>query len=1541
MWEHFPDGLSAEGAKSKRPVVDAPIQQPMRANLKPAQQRKPSADQKRVRRQMARQAAEDTYGPRGYRVLGCAECGNPVAGDYDRAQCLKCGATYTPLDKADATALGLRENEVVRLSLGERYVVAVPYSSVFASSTSTTTSKEITAMSQQPTEAHLIQRLAQATTLVEQAAIQTQIETLRAARREHVAASDALDWDGMGVLPPTREQRMAQSLLGGTAALPGATGSMRMGTTDATDWLADLTPSDTPDPVLSATARAEAVRWFEGLWSAVKQTPEEFSVQAKNAAARIGTQYGLQSTAAASVFLDQVAHLASREGIAFTAAEYAGGSPKHGDTAVCHADGKPIEFFDGQWMHYAGGPSHNDVYPGTPKEVADGVAMGSRHHALDETVDTYVSDGRTTQPVGVEPETDSLDEWTIGTDLNGGEDPKSTNSANAPSLSEGDAPEQATDEGIENPNFGQSGVDKSTFNVGNTDDKMSTQGGRRTAGHAYDNGDPIGGGWGSHDVPCRECGKPANDPAHLFGTDGRYSASKRTAAYECGYCAGTGRVSNGAPGMDLGPGFPAFLDCPMCKGTGEVSTTRDRDRKPYRMSALSIEAQMAAEFGSPAGRGIQTYAQEEQSTSADGLSSARAPEDAPSMSEGDEVEGDHSESATQEPGQGAQDLSQARPTDNLHGVNWGSTAARRTAAAPGEKVKKTDLVVGDAYEEDGRKFHVVFNDGKDLSIADFGGNGYWDTADSTLVTYLGTADEVMGLPNFASSRSTAARAQRVASGTCWCGKPAAYKVPVDPEVTNPNTEMGDGQPGLLVCEEHMDKDGYEKVGSRKHASDRDEGYAQGKADLPSGKRSGDYSESERSAHSAEWWAGYEEAIEDGYAQSRAREGSRRQPSHTLSAIASSFAGKPVSPTVATLAQGLSRCASMNDAVGSVSARQIVAALARSAEAPLNVRLALAEHLALQVGDMVAYESTCPNSSCEEHGTAFVRDDLFQSDDEEALCPVCDTPLVSTSTTASRRTAGDSVKVQTIPECDICKYEQNRPGIPAAYDGKTVMGPWANMCEAHFSTHGVGLGTGRGQRLVQASRRHANGDAVEAQSTCKVCGDAIAKDGDSYHHDNGEKHDHEAQPGGESKEGRRAPFSREAADDRKRHSTTCPKCSAQMDDVTVSGDTLTARCDKCGWSGSKTKTAAAPWPMKDNPNFPGEQMPACPTCGGNVVMEGTPLSQKGKGPMGTTLVCENGHRTYFPNKTAARRTAGNSAVAEESSKKHTQTDRGDGYWTATCKNCGGGLRRKDMASSGWTHSKTNTKWCPEGEAKESRLTSFASRVQAGLSRVVAEADALGVSLREGDIVEVTSGDSGGRVDEGVVQGFFGGEVLVSFDDSNASYIHPSRLVRVASRRVEDQPLFNASRRTAADHSRCEHRQGYCEVLKNAPADTFSLSDAKNEDGEWIMSPEQIRAEMYYSEDPGDAQDRWYAEGSRTASPSRYDGGGAWKAQVAGNGESTWSGNGVTFDTPEEAKAWIADLSMKWFGFDLGRVVPADTPTGEPVDLSDPQITHNFR
>jgi hypothetical protein len=55
-----------------------------------------------------------------------------------------------------------------------------------------------------------------------------------------------------------------------------------------------------------------------------------------------------------------------------------------------------------------------------------------------------------------------------------------------------------------------------------------------------------------------------------------------------------------------------------------------------------------------------------------------------------------------------------------------------------------------------------------------------------------------------------------------------------------------------------------------------------------------------------------------------------------------------------------------------------------------------------------------------------------------------------------------VKMVKIPNCDLPGHEYP---VPAAYDGKTVMGPWAYMCEAHFVKYGICLGTGQGQNLI--------------------------------------------------------------------------------------------------------------------------------------------------------------------------------------------------------------------------------------------------------------------------------------------------------------------------------------------------------------------------------------------------------------------------------------------------------------------------------------------
>ncbi len=65
---------------------------------------------------------------------------------------------------------------------------------------------------------------------------------------------------------------------------------------------------------------------------------------------------------------------------------------------------------------------------------------------------------------------------------------------------------------------------------------------------------------------------------------------------------------------------------------------------------------------------------------------------------------------------------------------------------------------------------------------------------------------------------------------------------------------------------------------------------------------------------------------------------------------------------------------------------------------------------------------------------------------------------------------EQVTVASLPACDFCNQSGDRGEhlvgqVDATYDGKTVHGPWANMCQSHFDLYGVGLGTGKGQRLV--------------------------------------------------------------------------------------------------------------------------------------------------------------------------------------------------------------------------------------------------------------------------------------------------------------------------------------------------------------------------------------------------------------------------------------------------------------------------------------------
>ena len=52
----------------------------------------------------------------------------------------------------------------------------------------------------------------------------------------------------------------------------------------------------------------------------------------------------------------------------------------------------------------------------------------------------------------------------------------------------------------------------------------------------------------------------------------------------------------------------------------------------------------------------------------------------------------------------------------------------------------------------------------------------------------------------------------------------------------------------------------------------------------------------------------------------------------------------------------------------------------------------------------------------------------------------------------------STEVAVLPKCDYCDKL-------AAYDAKTCLGPWTNLCHEHYAKYGIGLGLGKGQKLI--------------------------------------------------------------------------------------------------------------------------------------------------------------------------------------------------------------------------------------------------------------------------------------------------------------------------------------------------------------------------------------------------------------------------------------------------------------------------------------------
>jgi hypothetical protein len=1469
MWDDIAPGLSTEAAKPKRPEVDAPTQQRMKADIRPAQQRKPTADQKRVRRQMARQAGAvptaaeidamgegevvtvrvppgeanngngvlhyftkrgdrfyqgtaDTRGRTGADILSafhaidarynaeihlkelssspfangghlsskqasaersvpCADCGGALYGDYSMVHCSKCGASAVPTVKADADLLGLKGSEVFRIGTNGLLMAVTPsHTGAFDGSpsiwapntpianvwgkdyfsleevvarmsaidfsggpsddrvsewdalqavltqhsnrndfalTASTTTKESTAMTQ-PTEQDLIQRLARATTLVEQSALQIQLENVRTASRESAAQEGSLDWGSMGALPPTREQQSAASLISGASHMAGVTASTRLGHTDATDWLMDMSPAETPDTALSAVARASATNWFQSVWGPVKQDREEFSVQAHNAARRDCAMFGLQSTAAASVYMDQIKHLASREGLSLV--------------------------------------------------------------ALETTVDTYVSDGKTTTPVGVSPSTasDSMDEWTIGTDLNGGSDPKSTSTeGDAPSMKEGDTPENATGESLDNPNFGE-GPDKSEWAVGNTDDKMSTQGGRKTAGVNVSkvkivdrNTDTFSG--------VTDDGTTVQ--FHLSPEDGK-------------------RVRD-VMFSDLGINFSGLeieqSDIITEQGGGNSMSGPSR--------SASIEARMAAEFGGY-GHGIQTYAQEEQSGAADGLSSATAPEDAPSLSEGSQPEGDHAESFTQNNGEGAKDMSSATDSDRPGGgVEWGSTAARTP--------RHSLASIGSTFA------------GKPVSqnVALFG---------KALTAAASLNDSVGGVSIRRVAHALANNAE----------------VPANVRTALMEHLAADGS-ACSVCGDKIAKDPSGEDPSTYH---HDNGEKHDHEAKPAGGESKEAQRAPFVREAAGDWKVGDRLTRDG----KTYEVTRISPAG--SAGTSEADGPTYHATI--VVDGEVKSGGYTADIWSKSASNQTSAFSKT-----SARTAADNAVCSKCGYNIyknadgSWVGQDDKTSCGDGGTHSPRESKESAKSD--TCPKCSAHMSNVVTNAD-----NTVLTAT---CDSCGWSGSKRKTAGAYaggspkhgdtakchkDGKSIEffdGAWYHLNSDPAPSHNdVHPGT---------PKEIADGTAMGSKVAGEVP-EAFKQNWDKGDGDDADKKD-------ESDEGKPWENSATAAFRR--------RVQANLSRVIAGGD----------------------FRLTDAQNDEGEW---------------TMSPEQIRAEMNAGMDRDPGDETDDWYRDAARHTAGTSASPEAGSETFTQTDRGDGYKKAKCKNCGGGLRRKDMAASGWTHSKTNTKWCPEGEAKTAAKSSNCENGN--------HSSCTGSSC-SCSCHKASKSDYSGACGDG--------------DHSECSMNHGATKATMGDRDClcPDPSHKKTGSKQAATYT-CVHCGNGIHGLQDPTGQRAGISWSDQPNTINSIDDRGFQCGMNFTTGLHEPAADWHEGSRKTAN-------GDWIAQVAGVGEGVWSGNGMTFDSPDSAKAWIADLSTRWFGFDMGRVVPVGTPSRQPVDMDDPTITHNFR
>lgn len=943
LWDHVEmDGLDATAAKSKRPELqDTPQHERMRAGIKPAQQKAPSSDQKKVQRQQARTAEKES---------------------------------------------------------------------------------EMT----QPTEADLLNRLATATTLTDQSLAAEALSNFRMERVASARRDASIDWDAVSTpaagqsfyLPPTTAGRV----------------------THDSDWLQFAAVDTFDDKQMSDAMRAEATLWYEAQWDLLKADPVEMHVATSNASIRAASPYGLQSTAAAGVFVEQVNHLHRKAGL----------------TVLADSDSKP------PWLQDKIDGKDSDAKKDDDAKSGDDSKGSGDTSSTDDGGDHPEDEEWATNPGASEPPVNPKKTNLPPAFLDQQKKSSSITSATVTAVTTGPDAFAGGADPVQPPPYNlPNGSDYTPPSNQQTFDGLVNDENKGGADPKTDTGDSPSLGEGS---------PPASDTAGSDGVTPPLSdtsdntADNKSTTY-------TDPLPTGGKGASL-TAEKGYSPCPNHKDQSFHTSSG--------MCSCGSNHRQWASNTNPGGK-KSSLIERLRSVFADdnGLDTS----DSPSLATGTSPEGDTTQSpvtpatngtetfdASTWAGQGQDPL----PTGGTGNAAGGPIAGTPTASLHTEAMKDGDTATCHC----GRPIQAMdyawyhLNDGKPFDWASHGPQTYPNTpkeqadADAkkqSALTQIGqrVSENAKTANVVVFGRALASMASLDEERAGFTGNDIVAMVLASGDITPEDRDslsalasgvVNDADHAVLDAKWRQSFDALNAAGLEADADHPIAADYRAASDAVNhANRSRDFS----------IMTGQPTAARQGVMPPFSHEGAK---SDVCPKCGSHMSDVKVSGNTMTAKCG--SCGWHGTKTKKSSGLQ-TEALQSVTVVPLSGTLG---------GD-----PKCLGGLCTRPATFAVRPAGSSGQGPVVNQYACDSHVGDIAGNMSKHgsvTAGDAynkTEVHHLPDCDICEYDAGKPGVPAQYDGKTIHGPWANMCEDHFQTHGTGLGFGVGQRLIVRGHEGARGN----------------------------------------------------------------------------------------------------------------------------------------------------------------------------------------------------------------------------------------------------------------------------------------------------------------------------------------------------------------------------------------------------------------------------------------------------------------------------------